>query len=871
MMAMNLLMPPRQQNQQVNINAPIVQNVNPNNNPQNKPENTPPENTPNDEIIRDNVRDDVRDDANNPNTPPIQETPAKPEWITLGSMKPKSNYKMLVTLTNQGAAVVRAELNTERYKGVQEQSGYLGQLVADQNASDFESLKLGGGVIVQTLGNGTPAQIYGLKIGDRITQFTNLTTQKSTDIKKFLDLRNALLQSNPKDKISLQFVRESNKIEQEIILDQPPLDVIRPESAPHNYDNYSKLGGLRGVVFNGGNNKNNDNGNNNDNDDSSSDQLSFLTTLLQLDENKLDLPKSLNANNSSIAGFCKRDNSLDKEILDLKLRRKTWKVINKSENEVTFATTIPKYNIEILKTFYLAQNDEKTTLPNVAGTGYHLKLKLEIKNLDSKSHKIAYQLDGPTGLPLEGGWYAQKTGPTWSRFGIRDIVVKFQGNNGQVIPNNLTAMDKITDAWGNTPIEYIGVDSLYFQCTIKPNKPVNENTWHEYSMPIRVGERNYNWQTLTNVSFRLWGSEKSLNAGEKLEHEYFIFLGPKNTKLLDDYGLSQTVSYGWFWFVAQPLLWMLQTFNRLGVSYAVAIILLTILVRILIFPLSRKMAIGAIKMAELQPQIQAINEKHKDDMQARSKAINALFKEHNYNPMAGCLPLVIQLPIFIGLYKALSIDPGLYGTPLITKSFRWCSDLSAPDRLVEWSNFWNWIGYSGFNEGQGIFTLGPFFNLLPLLTIALFLIQQEIMMPPPAPNDEQAKMQRRMMKFMMIFMGLLFFKVPSGLCIYFIASTIFALFERRFIPKAKPKENNKTSEMSEEKTPSTIQSTPTQAIADSRSKKNKNKRKNPAEDKKTEKSQNFIVKWIRELIEKANDEKKFEEGRKKKDKDKKKK
>jgi YidC/Oxa1 family membrane protein insertase len=835
---MNLFAPPRQQNkpQNVDLNAPIGQN-NPNNPPPQNPTNTPPK----------------TEDAKVAEVPKIEETQVAAECVTLGSMNPKSDYKMLITLTNQGAALVRAELNTERYKGIQDHSGYLGQIVVDQNTSDLTSAKLGGGVIVQVVGDGTPAQIFGLQIGDRITKFVNSNSGKTADIKNFQDLRNALYDSKPKDKISLFVVRGSQTIEQEIYLDQPPMDVIRPESVPQGYEDYSRLGGLRGVVFNGNNN------------DSVSDQLSFLTTLLQLDENKLELPKSLNAANAAIKGICERDSTLDKEILDLRLRSKAWRVVKKSENEVVFAITIPSHNIELFKTYYLAKNEEKTALPGIDGAGYHLKLKIEIKNRDTKEHRIAYQLDGPTGLPLEGGWYAQKTGPTWSRFGIRDVVVKFQENNGQVIPNGTIALDKVVNAWGNLPIEYIGVDSLYFQCTIKPNKPVNEKSWHDYSMPIRVGGRNYNWQTLTDVSFRLWGKEKLLMAGEGFEHEYFIFLGPKETKLLAEYGLSQTVSYGWFWFVAQPLLWVLQTFNWLGVSYAVAIILLTICVRLLIFPLSRKMAIGAMKMAELQPQIQMINEKYKDDMQARSKAMNALFKEHNYSPMAGCLPLLIQLPIFIGLYKALSIDPGLYGTPLISRSLRWCVDLSAPDMLINWSSFWVWLGYPGFNEGQGFFTLGPFFNLLPILTIVLFLLQQEIMMPPPAPNDEQAKMQRRMMKFMMIFMGLLFFKVPSGLCIYFIVSTAFALVERKFIPKSNPKETTTKDE-----TKKIEQNNDAESATQNQKKIRKaKKRRNNPDEKEPTKTENFIAKWIREVIEKANDERRFEEGRKKKDKDKK--
>ncbi len=86
--------------------------------------------------------------------------------------------------------------------------------------------------------------------------------------------------------------------------------------------------------------------------------------------------------------------------------------------------------------------------------------------------------------------------------------------------------------------------------------------------------------------------------------------------------------------------------------------------------------------------------------------------------------------------------------------------------------------------GSGIFFLGPYFNLLPILTLMLFIWQQKVMMPPAA--DEQAAMQQKVMKYMMIFMGIMFFKVASGLCIYFIATTLWGVCERKFLPKTKP-------------------------------------------------------------------------------------
>ena len=167
-------------------------------------------------------------------------------------------------------------------------------------------------------------------------------------------------------------------------------------------------------------------------------------------------------------------------------------------------------------------------------------------------------------------------------------------------------------------------------------------------------------------------------------------------------------------------------------------------------------------------------------MEARTKAQQELFRKHNYNPLSGCLVLFIQLPIFIALYRSLMVDIELRQAPLLTERIRWCSNLAAPDMLLDWSGF-----MPGFiTSGVGILGLGPYFNLLPILTVVLFVVQQKMFMPPPA--DEQAAMQQKIMKYMMLFIGLLFFKVASGLCVYFIASSLWGLAERKFLPKTTP-------------------------------------------------------------------------------------
>jgi YidC/Oxa1 family membrane protein insertase len=174
-----------------------------------------------------------------------------------------------------------------------------------------------------------------------------------------------------------------------------------------------------------------------------------------------------------------------------------------------------------------------------------------------------------------------------------------------------------------------------------------------------------------------------------------------------------------------------------------------------------------------------ITEKYKTDMPARSRAIQDLYAKHKINPLGGCLPMLFQLPVFVGLYKALMIDVELRGSPLFGESIRWCSNLAAPDMLFNWSAVMPNI----VNSGQGFFGLGPYFNLLPLITVALFLVTQKMTMPPP--TNEQAALQQKMMKYMTIFIGLLFYKVASGLCLYFIASSLWGIAERKLLNKAK--------------------------------------------------------------------------------------
>ena len=158
-----------------------------------------------------------------------------------------------------------------------------------------------------------------------------------------------------------------------------------------------------------------------------------------------------------------------------------------------------------------------------------------------------------------------------------------------------------------------------------------------------------------------------------------------------------------------------------------------------------------------------------------------MFRKHNYNPLSGCLPIFIQMPVFIGLYRSLDGRHRAARRPAVVALHPLVLESGGPRHALRLEPV-----HAGCSStaASGIFGLGPYFNLLPILTIVLFIVQQKMFMPPAA--DEQAAMQQKMMKYMMVFMGLMFYKVASGLCIYFIASSLWGLAERRFLPKTAP-------------------------------------------------------------------------------------
>ena len=655
------------------------------------------------------------------------------EWFSLGSANPESPYRMQVTLSNRGAAIDRLILNSARFSDLDYRGGDLGYLAATDEPA--------GGSRVNVVGEGTPA--YGvLQVGDVIHALDGAPVETSEA------LQNRLAGTRPGQQVAVEVDRQGVRETVQIRVARRPLAVLRNElenlqsGPPH----IPIPAGAQG-------------------------EASLLLTLSQLDDERLS------------------SDEVGEELPGVSLRAGCWQVVGEPrQDEIVFRQVVAD-DLEVIKTYRLAKVPEGEQ-ENRDYPGYHLELQLELRNRGAGQRTVACRLDGFNGLPIEGWWFSFKISQQWFKTaGVRDLVTQFDGEDflmtsaSNIIGLHLKPMIE-------KPLSMIGVDAQYFSAVLLPDKERSDDRWFSQVQAQVVGAAPEDaYERLANVSFRLDTVPETLQAGETWNQSYRLFVGPKRSGLLEQYtflsdGREQTLQkllyFGWaLWAgVARVMQQTLHLLHGIVGNYGLAIILLTVIVRAAMFPLSRKQAQSMIKMQALQPEMKKIQEKYKTDMQKRSQVQQELFRKHGVNPAGGCLLMLLQLPIFFGLYRALMVDVELRQAPLISSSIRWCSNLGGPDKLWDWSG----IMPDFVNSAQGILSLGPYFNILPVVTVVLFLLQQKMFMPPA--TDETQVLQQKIMKYMMVFMGLLFFKVASGLCIYFIASSLWGIGERKMLPKA---------------------------------------------------------------------------------------
>ena len=376
-------------------------------------------------------------------------------------------------------------------------------------------------------------------------------------------------------------------------------------------------------------------------------------------------------------------------------------------------------NVQVKKIFEFNRNS------------YLIKTTFEILN---KSNKIikpsAYYQFVHDGLSSQGSVMMPTfTGPAF--FTEKEKFDKLDFSDVDKKP-----FSKITnDGW-------IGIIQRYFAASwILPEEVTRE------FYTKKIAENMYSVGVITNLP--------EVSSGETISFETSLFAGPQAKKSLSEAapGMNYVVDYGILHFIAAPLFSVLTGIHKMVSNWGVSIILLTVLIKLMFYPLSAASYRSMGQMRELAPRLQSMKEKFGDDKQKMQQAMMELYKTEKINPLGGCLPILVQIPVFIALYWVLLGSVELRGA-----NFMWLSDLSKPDTLF--GNLW-------------FLPIGP----LPILMAASMFLQTKL---NPKPTDP---MQARLMLMMPIIFSFFFFFFPAGLVLYWLVNNILSISQQWYVNK----------------------------------------------------------------------------------------
>jgi len=331
-----------------------------------------------------------------------------------------------------------------------------------------------------------------------------------------------------------------------------------------------------------------------------------------------------------------------------------------------------------------------------------------------------------------------------SRFAFEGPVAFVDNEFLSIDPDDIEEKDTYRGSIG-----WAGYSDRYFLTAVMPKEPLTAT--------LKLSFAN---EVTTNQFIQ---KMDRLDPGKQGKYSYTFYMGPKSHKVLSkmDNLLIKSINFGFFDIIAKPLLITMNYIHKVIPNYGIAIILLTVLIKLIFWPLGTKSYKSMSEMKKVQPLMMEIREKYKDDKQRMNQEIMGLYKTYKVNPASGCLPLLVQMPIFFALYRMLYMAIELRHAPFVG----WITDLSGPDRLF---NFDFAIPFMDAPAGIPVLTL---------LMGASFLLQQK--MTPTAGDPMQAKM----MMLMPIFMTVLFINFPAGLVLYMFVNNIISMGQQFYTQK----------------------------------------------------------------------------------------
>lgn len=317
--------------------------------------------------------------------------------------------------------------------------------------------------------------------------------------------------------------------------------------------------------------------------------------------------------------------------------------------------------------------------------------------------------------------------------------------------DKLKKFDSGQDGW-------LGLTDKYWAVALIPSKQL------KYEASFKYNDRGRPFYQADFISTPI-----NLEAGNSISFTNRIFAGAKEVAVVDKYAKQYNIKrfdllidWGWFRFFTKPMFWLIDGLYKLTGNFGVAIIFTTILLKLVLFPLANKSYRSMAKMRLLQPQVDALKEKHPDDKQALQRDLMALYKQEKVNPMAGCWPMLIQFPIFFSLYKVLYITIEMRHAPF----FGWIQDLAAPDP----TSIFNLFGLLPYAV--------PAFLMIGAWPIIMGITMFLQMRLNPAAADP---IQATLLNWLPVIMTYILAGFPAGLVIYWACNNTFTIFQQSFI------------------------------------------------------------------------------------------
>jgi len=403
----------------------------------------------------------------------------------------------------------------------------------------------------------------------------------------------------------------------------------------------------------------------------------------------------------------------------------------------------------------------------IAQGAYNCDVTLEFSNLGREPLRFDYRLRGAMGIeqedvrrPSMATAVAHRDG---NGFGLQTVRAATVAKKGTVQNEGAhmvwaAAVNQYFVA-ATRPVQGEWIRSVSSEVVTDTEMLHARGRWTPGTLPPNQ-EANRAQAARSKAAVIMQSTPATIPAGGSEKREYQFICAPKLDSILEQYGqgMPDAISLGWFRRIGLVMLAILRFFYRLIPNYGVAILLLTVVMRIALHPLTRKSQIGMRKMQLLQPKIAEMKRKYGDDRERFTREQMEIFRRYGVHPMGGCWPMMLQMPVFIALFGTLRSAIELRQAHFIPG---WISDLSQPDAVV---NLGFYIPMLNWNT----------INILPFLMVAASLLSQQMM---PKPTDPQAQKQQKMMKYMPAAFALILYNFPSGLLLYWTTSTSIGILE----------------------------------------------------------------------------------------------